>query len=128
MQFTIASVSTFFVVVAALFNGASASVLRARQIPNCAAQCIASADYGNCQPTDNVCLCNNNAFVSSTASCIASSCQGDELQEANAASQALCAAVGVTLTSSVAAPTSTTPTSTSASSSADSSVFCYKCP
>ncbi|KAK7442062.1 hypothetical protein VKT23_016338 [Stygiomarasmius scandens] len=110
------SVSTFFVIAAALFNGVSASALRARQIPNCAATCLASADLGDCQPTDNACLCNNQAFVSSTATCIAESCQGDELEQANAASRSLCAAVGVTLTSSVAVPTSTSPTSSSADS------------
>ncbi|KAF5372590.1 hypothetical protein D9758_005163 [Tetrapyrgos nigripes] len=117
MQFTSTSIFTLFALAAALFSGASASTLRARQIPNCASVCIANADYDGCAPTDNVCLCHSQKFVSSTAECIAGACTGDDLEQANADSRQLCAAVGVTLTSSVPAPTATSPSSGSDSTS-----------
>ncbi|KAF9484322.1 hypothetical protein BDN70DRAFT_872830 [Pholiota conissans] len=95
---------------------ASASTLVARQspYPDCANPCLASADFGDCDPTDNHCLCTNSAFVSGTTTCIESSCTGADLAKAISVSQGICLSVGVTLTSSPAA-TSTTPTTTSPS-------------
>ncbi|KAI0772914.1 hypothetical protein BD413DRAFT_473489, partial [Trametes elegans] len=59
----------------------------------CANPCLASADFGNCDPLDSGCLCNSQAFVSSTTACITKSCSGNDLQQAEAAAQQVCLAV-----------------------------------
>jgi len=110
-------------VLSAAFSSAFAALVVRQSLPNCAEQCLASADYGNCSSTDDTCLCNSSAFINSTTTCIQSSCTGSDLTTAEAASQALCAAVGVTLTATSASSTaSASGTSTSsAKASATSS-------
>ncbi|KAG9310172.1 hypothetical protein JVU11DRAFT_9795 [Chiua virens] len=84
------------------------AALTARQsLPSCAVPCMENADTGSCAPVDDSCLCKNQQFINSTASCIASSCTGSDLQNADAYAQQLCLAVGVTLTESSATSTST---------------------
>lgn len=79
----------------------------------CALTCIASANLAGCSSTDNKCLCTSQAFISSTTTCIESTCQGDDLQNAIAFAQQTCEAVGVTL--STPAATSTAPAGSSTS-------------
>ncbi|KAI0649884.1 hypothetical protein C8Q79DRAFT_354121 [Trametes meyenii] len=107
----------FFAVLAlaAAVSSASAAHLQRRQYPACATPCLASADFGNCDPLDDACLCKNQNFISSTTQCIQGACQGDELQAAVTAAQQACVAVGVTLTSSAPAATQTSPASSGAS-------------
>ncbi|KAG8769154.1 hypothetical protein FRC12_005132 [Ceratobasidium sp. 428] len=101
---------SFAILAFAAAVSASSGFRRQAAMPACAMQCIMNADLGNCDQTDNTCLCKSQAFVDSTYSCIATACQGDDLNTATAASRALCAAAGVTLTQS--APASATPTGT----------------
>ncbi|KAG1805482.1 uncharacterized protein BJ212DRAFT_1392088 [Suillus subaureus] len=94
----------FAVVVLALtfaVQSAFTALLTRQSLPNCAVPCLTNADFGNCSSTDD-------SFVNSTTSCIQASCTGSDLTNANAASQSLCAAVGVTLTASSATATATT--------------------
>ncbi|KAG2159469.1 uncharacterized protein EDB93DRAFT_1115887 [Suillus bovinus] len=88
-------------------SSAFAALLTRQSLPSCAVPCLTNADFGNCSETDDNCLCHSEAFINSTTSCIQTSCTGSDLTNAEAASQSLCAAVGVTLTSGVAAATST---------------------
>ncbi|KAA1475341.1 hypothetical protein DENSPDRAFT_852913 [Dentipellis sp. KUC8613] len=118
MRFTLATVA------AALASTASASnLLLARQAgyPNCAVPCLTSADFGSCSQSDLKCLCTSANFITSVTQCIESSCQGSDLTNAEAAAQSECAAIGVSLTSSIPAPTSTAPSSAAPSSAAQSS-------
>ncbi|KAF8177665.1 hypothetical protein BJ912DRAFT_674045 [Pholiota molesta] len=108
---------------------ASASSLVARQspYPDCANPCIASADLGSCGQTDTHCLCTSPAFVSGTTTCIEGACTGADLQKAISVSQGLCAAVGVTLSSTSTGTTaatsspSSTPTSPAVTTTSASS-------
>jgi cell division septation protein DedD len=103
---------TLLLTVASVFASSSAVLLLPRQaLPNCAATCLASADYGSCQPTDNACLCKNSAFIQSSTACIEKSCSGSDLTTAEADAQALCAQVGVTLTPPPASGSATAPAS-----------------
>ncbi|KAJ4486832.1 hypothetical protein C8R41DRAFT_921215 [Lentinula lateritia] len=114
----------FFVAVSLLsaITSTRASLLPRQTFPTCSQSCLANADLGSCSADDDTCLCNTPAFISSTATCIASSCTGDDLTEANAAAQDLCLAVGVTLTdSSIAISTSTTPASSGSASATTTS-------
>ncbi|CAE6402930.1 unnamed protein product [Rhizoctonia solani] len=111
------------IILAALAAVASASSVSKRQIPDCAMKCIMSASTGSCAGTDNTCLCKSDEFVQSTYSCIASTCQGSDLDQAVAAARALCIAAGVTLTQTMPASTGATgtgatPTATSPASTA----------
>ncbi|EKM78262.1 hypothetical protein AGABI1DRAFT_114592 [Agaricus bisporus var. burnettii JB137-S8] len=102
---------SFALAVAALASTVSASfVARQGGLPGCATTCIATADFGGCEATDNACLCKNEGFVSSSTNCIVSTCEGDDLETSLNAAKQLCAAVGVTLTSTPAALTSATST------------------
>ncbi|KAJ3934325.1 MAG: hypothetical protein NXY57DRAFT_700613 [Lentinula lateritia] len=112
----------FFVAVSLLsaITSTCASLLPRQTFPTCSQSCLANADLGSCSADDDTCLCNTPAFISSTATCIASSCTGDDLTEANAAAQDLC--LGVTLTdSSIAISTSTTPASSGSASATTTS-------
>ncbi|KAL5478523.1 hypothetical protein ACEPAI_2707 [Sanghuangporus weigelae] len=107
--------------VALLFAGfASASLYQRQTVPQCALTCIANADLGGCSATDNNCLCNNPQFVSSTASCIESSCTGDDLNNAIGFAQQTCEAVGVTLTDTSAGSATGSATSSGASATTTS--------
>ncbi|KAF5366147.1 hypothetical protein D9757_010958 [Collybiopsis confluens] len=128
-----------FAVISALsaITSTWASAVIARQsFPPCSQTCLTTADFGSCNPTDDTCLCNLPAFISSTATCIANSCSGNDLTEADAAAQQLCLAVGVTLTASsitittgtspsgsasISAPSATSPVSSTGSSSSGNS-------
>ena len=59
----------------------------------CANDCLINADFGDCDPLDDSCLCHNQAFVSSVTVCIQRACSGDELASAESAAQQLCEAV-----------------------------------
>ncbi|KAJ3800966.1 hypothetical protein GGU11DRAFT_741994 [Lentinula aff. detonsa] len=109
----------FFVAVSILsaFTSTCASLISRQTFPSCSQSCLANADLGSCSADDDTCLCNTPAFISSTASCIADSCTGNDLTEANAAAQDLCLAVGITLTaSSIPISTSTAPASSGSAS------------
>ncbi|KAF7973778.1 hypothetical protein HWV62_14252 [Athelia sp. TMB] len=108
---------------------ASASVFPRQTLPSCAVPCLQNANFGSCAEDDNVCLCNDQTFITSTTQCIEGACSGSDLTNAEQYSAALCKAVGVTLTStpspSATAPapssTATSPTTTSAPSGGSSS-------
>ncbi|KAI0752869.1 hypothetical protein C8Q80DRAFT_481356 [Daedaleopsis nitida] len=122
----------FFAVLAltAVASAASTSLTRRQdQFPACSTDCLTNADFGSCDPLDDGCLCNDPGFVNSVTSCIQTACQGSDLTNAEGAAQALCAAVGVTLTSAststattpaTASTSGSTPTQSSASAGTDS--------
>ncbi|KAE9405595.1 hypothetical protein BT96DRAFT_1015561 [Gymnopus androsaceus JB14] len=114
----------FSIIICALsaLVGASA-LLVPRQVtfPPCSQMCLATASLGSCQQGDDTCLCNTPAFVSSTADCIAASCTGSDLTEADQAAEQLCLAVGVKLTVTVSSTATSAASSASASSTATSS-------
>ncbi|KAG0699426.1 hypothetical protein DFH29DRAFT_936956 [Suillus ampliporus] len=99
--------SVVVLTLSAAFSTAFAAMIARQSIPNCAVPCMINADFGNCASTDDSCLCHSQAFINSTTTCIQSSCTGSDLTNAEAASQQLCAAVGVTLTSASATATAT---------------------
>ncbi|KAH9854536.1 hypothetical protein C2E23DRAFT_858262 [Lenzites betulinus] len=113
--------------ILALAAAVSAANLSRRQAayPACSLPCLASADFGSCDPSDDNCLCHSAAFINSTTTCITSSCSGDDLKTAEAAAQSACLSVGVTLSStpsaSQTAPASSAATSASASASSPAS-------
>jgi len=123
--------SAVIVVLSAAFaTTTSAALLGSRQsYASCALTCLTASPSSvtGCSPTDTACLCKNQTFVQTTTACFESSCSGSDLEQSLEAAQAMCRAVGVTLTSSTSGtPTSgsssTKPSSTSSSStnSADS--------
>ena len=77
----------------------SATTLLRRQspYPDCALPCLSAAMEGNDCAGDLVCLCNSEAFVSGTTDCIATSCEGSDLETANSVARGSCASVGVNL-------------------------------
>ncbi|KAF8801214.1 hypothetical protein BYT27DRAFT_7226963 [Phlegmacium glaucopus] len=99
--------ATVFTLAAAVVS-TSASLVARQSLPDCAASCLLNANLNGCIVSDTHCLCTNQVFVSSTTQCIETSCSGSDLQNALSYSQALCAAVGVTLSNTAAASTSTT--------------------
>ncbi|OAX36897.1 hypothetical protein K503DRAFT_694271 [Rhizopogon vinicolor AM-OR11-026] len=107
--------------LSAALSSAFASLTARQSLPNCAATCLADADYGTCASTDDTCLCNSPAFINSTTTCIQATCTGSDLTSAEEASQALCAAVGVTLTSSSSSTGTATSTGTSEATSTSTS-------
>lgn len=60
---------------------------------DCAQSCIASADLGSCSATDNSCLCQTQTYLSPLSSCLAVSCTGGDLQQAEDTLTSTCAAV-----------------------------------
>ncbi|KIK91176.1 hypothetical protein PAXRUDRAFT_65606, partial [Paxillus rubicundulus Ve08.2h10] len=58
--------------------------------PECVTACFQTADFGGCAEDDAACLCQSNAFVSSITSCVQSSCDAEDLQEAQIIGQAFC--------------------------------------
>ncbi|KIJ64734.1 hypothetical protein HYDPIDRAFT_28101 [Hydnomerulius pinastri MD-312] len=102
MRFSVALVA-----LTAAVSSASAALIARQSLPNCAAPCLANADFGGCAQDDDTCLCNNQAFISSTTSCIQSSCTGNDLATAESFAQQLCLAVGVTLSAGTTTPSAT---------------------
>ena len=62
-------------------------------LEGCALPCVANANFGSCSHQDNACLCKSQAFINSTTTCIQGACQGQDLQNAEAYSQAICKSV-----------------------------------
>ncbi|KAF8646626.1 hypothetical protein AX16_007126 [Volvariella volvacea WC 439] len=116
MRFSAAALALFGAAVSV-----SASVLSARQLPDCSMPCIANAPTDPCATSDNACLCRNENFIEQTTVCIMQTCQGDDLQNALAAAQEMCRLVGVTLTSTPTLPSETGSSSESASETPESS-------
>ncbi|GBE83495.1 hypothetical protein BKA93DRAFT_821791 [Sparassis latifolia] len=105
----------------------SAGTILRRQFPSCATPCLANANFGSCNESDDTCLCNSSQFVDSVTTCIMSSCNGSDLTTAEQDAQQLCLAVGVTLTATPsgsatgsATPSATAPSSSSAASASSS--------
>ncbi|KAK7683577.1 hypothetical protein QCA50_013415 [Cerrena zonata] len=105
--------SSIIAVLSAFVAASSAASLFPRQYPDCANPCIMNAQTGSCQSDDLNCLCNSSDFISSTTSCIISSCSADDAQKAEAVARQFCATVGVTLTSTPAGATSSASASAS---------------
>ncbi|KAG6829257.1 hypothetical protein H0H92_005137 [Tricholoma furcatifolium] len=118
MRFTLAATLAFAV------SSVSASIIARQSIPACADNCLfgSNVDYDGCSETDDVCLCKSQVFVSTSTSCIEAACSGSDLQTALQVSQEICAAVGVTLTSTYAAASTGASSSTAAASAAKSTV------
>ncbi|KAI0672258.1 hypothetical protein C8Q78DRAFT_1077808 [Trametes maxima] len=87
-----ATLRAFLAVVA---TQATASSLHRRQFPSCAVPCLTDADFGSCDPLDDVCLCESADFLDSVETCLDRSCIGEDAVDANLALEQLCAAVGV---------------------------------
>ncbi|KII91555.1 hypothetical protein PLICRDRAFT_84951, partial [Plicaturopsis crispa FD-325 SS-3] len=115
MRFTSA-----ILILSTVYASASAAIVSRQSLPNCAAPCLSgsSVNYGGCSPQDNKCLCNSQTFVQSSTACIQSSCTGDDLTNAEELAQSLCAAIGVTLSSSAPSSTGSSSASSTASSAA----------
>jgi len=77
---------------------ASASIVARQTAPSCAVPCLNDANFGSCSKQDYTCLCNSQPFVTSVTNCVESSCSGSDLANAETAAEAICSAVGVTLT------------------------------
>ncbi|KAG8939963.1 hypothetical protein FRC04_005776 [Tulasnella sp. 424] len=75
----------------------SASALFKRQttIPSCATPCLTSSDPSPCSPTDELCLCVNQAYTNATTECVTKACSPEDVTSAEAANEALCKAAGV---------------------------------
>ncbi|KAJ8520504.1 hypothetical protein ONZ45_g2695 [Pleurotus djamor] len=99
----------------------AASAVAQGTFPDCALSCLDPSSAPDCGPTDNVCLCRAPAFIEATTACIRSGCSAEDAATAEALSRGLCAAVGVTLTSEPAGPTSTAPAPASSSTSSGGS-------
>ncbi|KAJ7582079.1 hypothetical protein C8J56DRAFT_1056213 [Mycena floridula] len=69
----------------------------AAALPDCAVTCIAETNFGDCAPTDNVCLCNNEVFISGISYCIKATCSAADQVVAFQGVDELCESVGVTL-------------------------------
>ncbi|KAG6918298.1 hypothetical protein DXG01_015390 [Tephrocybe rancida] len=95
-----------FAALALAASTVSASII-ARQIPSCANECLfgSGVDLDGCGPTDNICLCKSQKFVSKSTTCIEAACSGADLATALSVSQQICLSVGVTLTNEAPAPT-----------------------
>ncbi|KAG8996190.1 hypothetical protein FRB94_008522 [Tulasnella sp. JGI-2019a] len=95
--------STIFVAAAtaATFVSAASTTLSRRQgFPNCSLTCLTNASaYGNCSPTDDVCLCNSANYIKTTLDCFMTNCGASDVATANAQSASLCKAAGITVTS-----------------------------
>ncbi|KAI0701948.1 hypothetical protein BC835DRAFT_1517547 [Cytidiella melzeri] len=112
MRFALAAV----LVVASTVSAVS---LQARQasFPNCALSCVTNPpNLFGCDASDNTCLCNSAPYVAATTQCIESACSASDAASAEALSRQLCAAVGVTLTSTPSA-SSTAPATASSTPS-----------
>ncbi|KAF8909778.1 hypothetical protein CPB84DRAFT_1842997 [Gymnopilus junonius] len=112
----------FSTVAFTLFGAAasvSASTLTARQttLPDCAIPCTASADLGGCVVSDTHCLCTNQAFVSSTTTCMRRPAPAQTSKPLWLTLKAFASkSCGVTLTdSSTSAPSSTSASNNTAS-------------
>jgi hypothetical protein len=111
--------ATVFAIAGAVAS-VSASALSSRQIPGvpeCAQPCLLNpnAPFGNCDPTDNVCLCNNQEFVAYGTQCVTDACtEPADREAAFAFSRGICSAVGVELTSTPATGEETAAASESA--------------
>ncbi|KAG6895049.1 hypothetical protein C0992_003355 [Termitomyces sp. T32_za158] len=95
---------------------ALAASVSAQTIPSCANACLfgTNVDLDGCQPTDNVCLCKSQAFVSKSTTCIEAACKGNDLDNALSVARTLCASVGVTLTSTFPVSATASPSATAA--------------
>ncbi|OSX58336.1 hypothetical protein POSPLADRAFT_1041416 [Postia placenta MAD-698-R-SB12] len=120
MRFSLVLIALSGVVASASAMSTRAGIFK-RQFPTCADSCLANADFGDCNESDDSCLCRNSAFVNSVTSCIQTSCTGSDIATADEDAQQLCLAVGVTLSASSASATATSPSSTSATSATSAS-------
>ncbi|KIM54030.1 hypothetical protein SCLCIDRAFT_1222324 [Scleroderma citrinum Foug A] len=121
-------VAAAILTLSAAFSSANATLFARQTLPSCATTCITGASLGSCSATDDSCLCNDQAFISSTTSCIESSCTGNDLVEAEQYAQAICLAVGVTLSVTAPASTATTPSSTSTTTTTGTSTAATSTP
>ncbi|KIJ59415.1 hypothetical protein HYDPIDRAFT_33195 [Hydnomerulius pinastri MD-312] len=93
--------------ILALSAVASAGLLGRQNIPSCVTSCLSKANLGTCAQNDESCLCHNQAFVSSIATCLRSTCDSSDLQQAESLAQAVCLCEGVTLSAYANVPAAT---------------------
>ncbi|WAQ86414.1 hypothetical protein PtA15_7A140 [Puccinia triticina] len=127
---TIASLfkASFLLGITLLATGPVANAQSAAQVfeklPACAKLCIVtaySAMNNACAQTDAACFCKNTAFVTTSGTCYANSCTGDDLATARAWGLNSCAQAGVTLhPANSTAPASTGASATPSTSSSSS--------
>ncbi|KAI9513519.1 hypothetical protein F5148DRAFT_10741 [Russula earlei] len=117
----------FLGLLAGLVSVVSASyALLPRQVPGypaCSQPCLLNATSTKCSAGEVACECQDQQFVASVTACFVSSCNGTDLQTAEQAARANCAAAGVTLTATSATSTpatGSTPTSSQSSPSGSS--------
>jgi len=107
MRFTFA-ILTLFWAVSALAGDEDIPRFSSSQIlPGCVTQCFQTAALGGCAQDDVSCLCQSDAFISSITSCVQSSCNAQDQQEAEIIGQAFCGLTGVTGTVGSSTPTPT---------------------
>jgi len=75
--------------------------------PACATNCVNNTPSTCTNKTDVNCLCHDDDFITKATQCILTTCQGNDVQASEQFAQQLCAAVGVTLTSTPSVPSST---------------------
>ncbi|KAJ8520503.1 hypothetical protein ONZ45_g2662 [Pleurotus djamor] len=109
-----------FAYLLATFALAAVTIVHAQTLPACAKDCLNSTS-SSCSSTDILCLCNNSTLVANVVDCARSSCQGADFNSAASGAVALCAAVGVTLSSLPTGTASANATSMTASSSSTGS-------
>ncbi|KAI9464048.1 hypothetical protein BJY52DRAFT_1251265 [Lactarius psammicola] len=110
----------FIAAAVSTVSGYSLVSPRQNPYPSCAQQCLVTADLGNCLVGEVQCLCSNSAFIISTTQCFQQNCNASDLETSESVARQSCAAVGITLTSSIPPATSTSP-ATSPSSTISSS-------
>ncbi|KAG8934826.1 hypothetical protein FRC02_009146 [Tulasnella sp. 418] len=89
------------------------------QWPACAQQCLEVANLGTCDPSDNVCLCNSDAFISGIQSCFKQKCQEPDRTLSLEYIEGICSAPQIPI--SITTITTSRPTGTSLSGAASSS-------
>ncbi|KAI5778749.1 hypothetical protein EDC01DRAFT_673224 [Geopyxis carbonaria] len=126
--------SVYAIVFAAVAAIASAQL---DDLPPCALTCLTGGlSETGCDLTDFACACSNDAFVSSSAECIQSSCDAASQQAALDGAVALCKSAGVDIPttfpggaeSSTEAPSSSVAASTPAATSAAPTSEAYAAP
>ncbi|KAI0357013.1 hypothetical protein OH77DRAFT_1423300 [Trametes cingulata] len=76
---------------------ASAMATPSATFPTCAVPCLVNGDFGSCDPIDDACLCNDQAFLDGLNECLAASCSASDFEAAEEAIKQICAAVGATV-------------------------------
>jgi len=106
-------VSTILVAIGALAVSVVTQNLNA--FPTCSQTCLLTGIQStSCSLTDFKCACESSAFISSSTSCIKSSCDTADQAQASNAAVALCSSEGVSVSIPPVTTAGTAPTTTPA--------------